>query len=58
MTNALHLIDSKLFLYVFLSESTNSLLHHDFYVPTLYKHCITSSSSLSKEEVKLFAIVN
>ena len=61
--NSVHFIDSKLFCYLFLSESkisfitsySSSLIMISMLSP--FK-CITRSSSLSIEKIKLFAIVN
>ena len=61
--NTLPFIGSKLFLYLFLSES-NSYFVTSFVSPfimismlSLFE-CITCSSSLPVEEIKLFAIFN
>ena len=62
-TNSLSVIESKLFWYLFLSEwrssfvasSTSSLIMTSM---LLLFECITCSSSLSMEWIKLFAIVN
>ena len=55
-------IDSKLFWYLSLSEweslsitSGCFIVNHNFYINNF--ECITCSSSLSMEEIKLFAIV-
>ena len=61
--NSVHFIDSKLFCYLFLSESnisfiilsSSSLIIISMLSP--FK-CITRLSSSSMEKIKLFAIVN
>ena len=61
--NSVHFIDSKLFCYLFLSESKISfvtLSDSPLIIISMLSHfeCITHSSTLSMEEIKLFAIVN
>ena len=56
---SLPFIDSNLFRYLFLSESKNLSASSLIMVSMLSLfECVTRSSSLSKEEIKLFTIVN
>ena len=62
-TNALAFIDSKLFLYLFLSKPKISFITSTASSLTMISilsrfDCITRSSSLSREEIKLFAMVS